>query len=193
VEKKLVFQRGRAFHHFLQCGKTFCGQLAFLCNKDSVEFLEQAEKDIPKFKSTGEDEPDSGVDHPELASIKLQSLRKRAAELEPPVDHKDIFDHVRELLIEIQETIDEADNAEEGIHQVAEMKAEISAAVASQTLPGEDEAAGTTIGFGTAAASASTAAAQPITVMAVKRKKRPADDAKNAPRAKRPNPNVSNE
>jgi tetratricopeptide (TPR) repeat protein len=178
-EKTLADLRSKSFHHYLQCSKTLCGQIAFLCNVDSDEFIKKAEDDIPKFKSTGEEDDDT-LDHPKIVSMKLQAFRKHVVALKPPAEHLDMVASLSQLLDEIQETIDEAENSEKGVQQVSEMKAEITAAVAAQ--PGdfdEDEGATgatTTVGFGSAAATASTITAQPV--MAIKKKKRPAEDAK---------------
>lgn len=176
--------RRKIFYHYLACSKTLCGQLAFLANQDPDAFLAKAEADIPKFKSTG-DEATDDLDHPKIVSLKLQAIRKHVATLTPPEEHQDLFANLHQLLQEIQETVDEAENSEKGVQEVSEMKAEISAAVAAQ--PGDDDDAGagggdgatTTVGFGSAAAAASTATAQPI--MAIKKKKkRPVEDSKPA-------------
>jgi tetratricopeptide (TPR) repeat protein len=187
-EKTLAELRSKSFHHYLACSKTLCGQIAFLCNVDSDEFLKKAEQDIPNFKSTGED--DDAMDHPKIVSMKLQAFRKHVLALHTPSEHLDIVSTLSELLDEIQETIDESENSEKGVQQVSEMKAEISAAVAAEPGDSDDEGATgatTTVGFGSAAAAASTVAANPV--MAVRKKnKRPAEDAKMPPQneAKRP-------
>jgi tetratricopeptide (TPR) repeat protein len=187
-EKTLAELRSKSFHHYLACSKTLCGQIAFLCNVDSDEFLKKAEQDIPNFKSTGED--DDAMDHPKIVSMKLQAFRKHVKALQTPSEHLDIVHTLSELLDEIQETIDESENSEKGVQEVTEMKAEISAAVAAEPGDSEDEGATgatTTVGFGSAAAAASTVTANPI--MAVRKKnKRPAEDAKMPPQneAKRP-------
>jgi tetratricopeptide (TPR) repeat protein len=180
-EKTLAELRSKSFHHYLACSKTLCGQIAFLCNVDSDEFLKKAEQDIPNFKSTGED--DDAMDHPKIVSMKLQAFRKHVLALQAPSEHLDIVSTLSELLDEIQETIDESENSEKGVQQVSEMKAEISAAVAAEPGDSEDEGAAgatTTVGFGSAAAAASTVTANPV--MAVRKKnKRPAEDAKMPP------------
>jgi tetratricopeptide (TPR) repeat protein len=181
-EKTLAELRSKSFHHYLACSKTLCGQIAFLCNVDSDEFLKKAEQDIPNFKSTGED--DDAMDHPKIVSMKLQAFRKHVLALQTPSEHLDIVSTLSELLDEIQETIDESENSEKGVQQVSDMKAEISAAVAAEPGDSEDEGAATgattTVGFGSAAAAASTVTANPV--MAVRKKnKRPAEDAKMPP------------
>ena len=184
--------RGRAFYHYLQCGRTFCGLLASLCGLHAADFLQQADHSLAQLKSTGEEEAEEydihgngkiAVDPPKVVSHKLHILSERVAQLEPPEEQQSLFEHVRELLIELRETVDEAEASELGVHQVTEMKAEIAAAVAGQAGHNDDndeEATGADAsnGFGSAAASARTAAAQPITMMMVKKKKkRDANDA----------------
>ena len=180
-EKRVAFLRSRGFHHAFVCGRTLCGQIAFLCGADPDEFLSKAELDVPNFKTTGEEDTVAGddVDHPQIASLKLKSLRKHVATLQPLEEQTDKVQDLLELLAEIQETIDEAERSEEGVHQVSAMKAEISAAVSAQTGPDQEDSATATNAFGasTASVAASTVAAQPV--MAVrKKKKRDADDAK---------------
>jgi tetratricopeptide (TPR) repeat protein len=180
-EKTLAEFRSKSFHHYLACSKTLCGQIAFLCNEESDEFLKKAEQDIPNFKSTGEEEDE--MEHPKIVGMKLQAFRKHVMALKPPSEHLDVVADLSQLLDEIQETIDESENSEKGVQQVSEMKAEISAAVAAQPGDSEDEGATdstTTAGFGSAAAAASTVAAHPV--MAIKKKKkRPAEDSKMPP------------
>jgi hypothetical protein len=111
------------------------------------------------------------MDHPKIVSMKLQAFRKHVLALQTPSEHLDIVSTLSELLDEIQETIDESENSEKGVQQVSEMKAEISAAVAAEPGDSEDEGATgatTTVGFGSAAAAASTVAANPV--MAVGKK-----------------------
>jgi len=192
-ENRLPFLRGRFVHHNLMCAKALCGQIAFLCDTDPAEFIRKAEEDIPKFKTTGEEELGDDIDHPKVASLKLQSLRKHVEALQTSSENEPEVKDLNELLIEIQETVDEAENAERGVHEVTEMKKEISAAVSSGITDGIEagEASSSTPAFGSSAAAASTAVAQPI--MAVKKKKKRSSDESEArekgPEAKRANVN----
>lgn len=173
--KALAEHRAKSFHNFYTCGRTLCGQLAILCGMDAQEFISKCESDVPNFKSTGEEDFD--VDHPKMAGIKLRKLRENVAALEPSQEDSLVFQDIQELLNEIQETIDEAETSEQGVSEVADMKAEISAMVAGAVADEEtSEAAGVTtqVGFGTSEAAATTAAAQPL--MAVKKKKRPSGE-----------------
>lgn len=185
VKKSLDAARSQAYYHFFECGKVFGGILAELCGADPEELLKEAEQ-IPNFKTTGEEEQDGsfGHEHPKVLGLKLNNLRQAVSELKVPEAAQLDYSDCVTVLEEIQETIDEAENSEKGVHEAKDMKEEISAAIAAQAGEstttttgdvGEDNnGATTTIGFGTAAAAASTAAAQPI--MMVKKKKRNADE-----------------
>jgi tetratricopeptide (TPR) repeat protein len=192
LEKKLMLWRSRGFYHSFMAGKTLCGQIAIMCNVEPTEFFQQAEQDIPSFKSTGLEEHEELIDHPTTLSLKLKSLRKHASSLQPMNGQEEQFADLNDWLDEIQESIDEGEAGEEGVQKVQQMKAEITAAVANQQ-EAEDAAAGggvvtTTIGFGSAAAVASTATAQPISTMMVKKKKKREgeehDDMDSKPAAK---------
>jgi len=184
LESKLASLRGECYQHYLCCAKAFCGQIAFLCGEDPKEFFAKAGSDLPAFKTTGEEEEAGGSGiSPKLASLQLQSFRKRASELTPSsVDGKAQVEDLLDLLQEIQETIDEAETSEEGVQEVTQMKEAISAAAAAAASPQKPGASGgdavtTTTGFGSAQVSA--AAAQPINTMMVKKKpkKRDAEEA----------------
>jgi tetratricopeptide (TPR) repeat protein len=184
TDRKRAFYRSRSFHHFVECSKAFAGQIAVLCGVDPVGLLKRADSDIPKFKSTGEEEQEDDVDHPKIAGLKLASLRKHLGQLTPPIAEQSTYTDLCMLLEEIQETVDEAENAEKGVHQVAEMKEQITAAVAAQAGQAAEAPAGgetgaaaggeTTVGFGSAAAAANTAAAKPV-MMVVKKKMKKRD------------------
>jgi len=181
VQKNLEAARSQAYYHFFECGKVFGGILAELCGADPDELLQSANTEIPNFKTTGEEEDNASKDHehPKILGLKLENIRKLVSELTVPEAAQLDYNNGVAVLEEIQETIDEAENSEKGVHEATAMKEQISAAVAAQA---EDDIAAaeggsttTTIGFGSAAAVASTAAAQPVT-MVVKKKKRNVDE-----------------
>jgi|UniRef100_A0A8J9SYD2 tetratricopeptide (TPR) repeat protein len=193
--ERLALYRKRSCHHYVTCGRILCGQIAALAGQDPDTFLQKALDDLPSFKSTGEEDgANDENDHPKLASLKLQTLRRHAAQAATSMtslDAQETAHELLDLLQEIQETIDESENSEQGVQTVASMKAEISAAVAAQPGDDDEEGAGTalgledsnactattTIGFGSSAASESTEAVIPL--LAVRKKpKRTADDAK---------------
>ncbi|GAX28477.1 hypothetical protein FisN_38Hh029 [Fistulifera solaris] len=184
TQKAMAHHRAQSFHNFYTCAKIFSGQLANLCGLDASEFIAKCESDIPNFKSTGEE--DDNVDHPKMAGVKLRKLREHVANLSPPQEDSQTFHEIQELLDEIQETIDEAETSEQGVREMADLKAEISAMVAGAVAEEEATEGGggvtTQIGFGSSEAAATTAVAQPL--MAVKKKKRPVDDQSDS--AKKP-------
>ena len=184
IQKNLQAARSQAYFHFFECGKVFGGMLAELCGADPEELLRSANETLPNFKTTGEEEEqDSGQhEHPKILGLKLENIRKLVSELIVPEAARLDYNDGVAVLEEIQETIDEAENSEKGVHEATAMKEQISAAVAAQAEDdiggaAAEEAGGstTTIGFGSAAAVASTAAAQPVT-MVVKKKKRNVDE-----------------
>ncbi|GAX09611.1 hypothetical protein FisN_38Lh029 [Fistulifera solaris] len=183
TQRFMAQHRAQSFHNFYTCARTLSGQLANICGLDAFEFIAKCESDIPNFKSTGEE--DYTVDHPKMAGVKLRKLREHVANLSPPLEDSHTFHEIRELLDEIQETIDEAETSEQGVREMADLKAEIRAMVAGAVAEEESTEGGgvtTQIGFGSSEAAATTAAAQPL--MAVKKKKRPVDDQSDS--AKKP-------
>jgi len=175
VKQSIDDARNQAYFHLFECGKIFGGIVADLCGNDPMDVLEKSNQ-VPNFKTTGEEEMSS--EHPKILGLKLQNLRKIVSEMTvPEVAQLDYNDCVA-VLEEIQETIDEAENSEKGVHEAKDMKEEIAALVAAQNSEGTttttEDGATTQIGFGSAAAVASTAVAQPI--MMVKKKKRPNTD-----------------
>ncbi|GKY93244.1 hypothetical protein MPSEU_000292100 [Mayamaea pseudoterrestris] len=177
LEKKLAIWRNRGFYNTFMAGKTLCGQLAMMCGVDPTQFFQKAEQNVASFKSTGLEKHEEEMEHPTTLSLKLKSLREHAGKMEPLHGQKDLFDEISEMLVEIQETIDEGEAGEEGVHKVQQMKADIAAAMAAeQDLEDHaNEGSATTIGFGSAAAAATTATAQPMAAMMVKKKKKRED------------------
>lgn len=193
------YRRCSSFH-YLECGRIMCGRLAMLAQHSVDEFFQKVKAALPSFKTTGEDEEDNRKDTkgiaPALARLQLQILRQHAAEL--PVHSADApeMESLKDVLQEIQETIDEAEASEAGVQQVAHMRAAIAAAAAAVGAE-QDEASSSsnpfgapaattfTNPFGSQAATAATVAAQPI--MAVrKKKKRPPTESIDEKDGKQP-------
>ena len=194
--KKVIESYYLLTHHYLACSKALSGQIAILANLDPKKFLDAADNATANLKTTGEEEEheSSAYDHPQVASSKLRRLRAQVSALEPPLMLVEEFRNIVDMLQEIQETIDEAENSEEGVHQMAELKAEISAKVAQAAGNGEAEGFGAattasagqvvtsqgfdapSLGFASVANAAATAT-QPV-MMVRKKKKRDAAEAK---------------
>lgn len=188
--EQLDLYRRHASHHYYQCGRTLCGQLAILAQRDADEFFAQVAAALPSFKTTGEEANslDEHVVPPALARVQLRTLRQHVGQL--PLASVDALEMAAllELLEEIQEAMDEAEASEAGVQQVASMKAAITAAAAACHAADDDnQDAGTAaaVGFGSQAAAAASATAQPL--MAVrKKKKRPPTEAGQEPNSKYP-------
>jgi hypothetical protein len=188
--EQLDLYRRHASHHYYQCGRTLCGQLAILAQRDADEFFAQVAAALPSFKTTGEEASslDEHVVPPALARVQLRTLRQHVGQL--PLGSVDAPEMAAllELLEEIQEAMDEAEASEAGVQQVASMKAAITAAAAACHAADDDiQDAGTAaaVGFGSQAAAAASATAQPL--MAVrKKKKRPPTEAGQEPNSKYP-------
>lgn len=179
---KIETHRGRSFFHYVQCARSLSGLAAVLCGADPLTLLQESERDLPKFKTTGEEDV-AGTEHPNLARMKIRGLRDCVARLCPTDEVRDLTDDVAQMLQEIQETLDEAENSEQGVHEVAEMKAQITAAVAgvaAHVMPGEGTAANavvTTTGFAPVAAMGTSApVVQTLTTVRRKAPKRPVDE-----------------
>ena len=137
-------------------------------------------------KTTGMDEADLKAT---AISSTLAAIRARVAPLGADGDES-VFD-LKEILDEIQETIDEAESAKQAIGEVAEIKHKAVAAAEGDGEVVNVDGSTTTIGFGAPAAApvaAASAAAAPMMVIRKKNKrndedyKMPADDAAKKPK-----------
>lgn len=174
--------RRKALTHYLAGGKAFAGQIAFLCSASPEEITsDENVKVVGGGKTTGMDEAELAAS---AISCTLKAIRARVAPLKGE-DEATIFD-LKEILDEIQETIDEAESAKQAIEEVSELKAQAQAAAEGDGEVTNMDGSTTTIGFG---APAPAAAAAPATMMVVRKKKKrseeedskmPADDTKRA-------------
>jgi tetratricopeptide (TPR) repeat protein len=173
-ETKLNFARGRGYYHYLECGMLLGGMMASLSSISSERFYEDVLKEIPQLKSSPEDDTKQHIEDLESASTKMNSLRKQVRLL--PVQ----YDDINTMLDDIQETIDEVENSENGLREIMEMKEIIAAAAAAETddTPENNHGASvTTIGFGVASSAAAAtdntvSAATPINVTTVPSRKK---------------------
>ena len=134
-------------------------------------------------KTTGMDEADLKAT---AISSTLAAIRARVAPLGADGDES-VFD-LKEILDEIQETIDEAESAKQAIGEVAEIKHKAVAAAEGDGEVVNVDGSTTTIGFGAPVAAAASTAAAPMMVVRKKNKrndedsKMPADDAAKKPK-----------
>lgn len=188
--------------HYLSCGRGFAGLIASLCGADRLEIAGPAPEDNSdkKVSSDKTEECDS-------ASVTLQAVRDRVAALKATDDaDADTVHEWRELLDEIQETIDASEESVRVLKDVSQLKkqaeADIEAAdvaalkngltASLSALKGGEEdgkkmaavATGptTTIGFGGASGAAVAAAVAPVVnMMVVKKKKKKRDSTESLP------------
>jgi hypothetical protein len=190
----------KSIDHYLACGVSFAGYLANMCGKDAVK-LTTVEEDVSSSAAAAAstDCNNGSSTH----SKTLEVIRQRVAEL-TPLDEADMdrFNDTKEILDEIQETLDTAEGSEEALKAVHAMKEN---EIRKHSGKGGEEAvdesgATTTIGFGAASASVAAAASTTTTIgfgtagsnvaaapmMVVKKKKKPAtnDGGAAAKRAK---------
>jgi hypothetical protein len=188
----------KSIDHYLACGVSFAGYLANMCGKDAVELttVEENESNAAAAASMG---GDGSSTH----SRTLEVIRHRIAELTPLDEaNMDRFNDTKEILDEIQETLDTAEGSEEALKAVHAMKeneirkhsgkggeevvdesgATTTIGFGAATTSVAAAASTTTIGFG--AAGSTTATAAPM--MVVKKKKKPVtnDGGATAKRAK---------
>lgn len=184
---------------YVQCARILCGQIALLCGVQDPETLLDSNSTSLKAgaKTTGLEEPDASP-----TNVHAQSLRdwRGIVALLTPTDPENAYtvQDLRQLLEEIQETVEEADRSQDALKQAAQLKAQ--AQQQAEAEPGfgaattNTDGSTTTIGFGaptlsTTAVTEATASAKPMMVIKKKKKKRDEEEdskpaAVNSKRAK---------
>lgn len=201
----------KGIHQYVECVKTFCCILSVLIGVKPETILSKASKmkdsgemetRAPGLKTTGLDGHENGSctsTSAAVASRTISNLRKAVAltlSSDPPTgttEHEKIND-IKELLDEIQETVDEAERSQEGVRQAAQIKVNAQKQVAAlsdadngngfASVTNEDTGITTSVGFGPPSSSSFEAAiisntdiaAKPM--MVVKKKKRKDDIGK---------------
>lgn len=177
--QQIETNRSLSIQNYVACGKSFAGQIAFLCGADPEVITLDASDEEQGGKTTGMDAAELAAN---ASSRTIRVIRERVKDLHASGEDEETVHEFKELLDEIQETIDEAETSKEGIKEVSEMKAKVHAEIAaSDAIPNADGSM-TTIGFGNPTLEA-TAAAQPVTtstkpMMVIKKKKRDEDGSK---------------
>ena len=206
--------REKSVRHYVQSSRILAGMIAVMCDQNPTEIaaadinLENNENKkcaaesvvVDGGKTTGLDENISVNDQ---ASAALSAIRGRVSKLKPndPEDNAQVHD-LREMLDEIQETIDNSEKDREGLRDLGIMRKQAEEEIkksdefdkkATEAEP-EPEAGTTTIGFGaqnespiesksasgsetaatksTSSLIASTTSARPMMVVKKKKKKR---------------------
>jgi hypothetical protein len=186
---------------YVACAKALCGQMALLCGVEASSVLTNSTQGKAGFKTTGldDDAPVSSSD----ASQTLSVWRRNVADLSPLEAGDPTVEDLRQLLDEIQETVDEAERSQDAVRQATQMKVQAQNAI---TKSDEAELSGgttainpwanitTTIGFDKPTMDAKPAAAAAVgqtPMMVVKKKKKrdvtttEGEDAKPSADAKR--------
>jgi tetratricopeptide (TPR) repeat protein len=172
-EQKRNFYRQQGYIHYYECAKSLAGIVAELSGSIDPKDLFCRAESLPNFKTTGEDEDETGMSgkvHPKLICIQLRQLLGLVRELSVPDCSKEQALACIDILEDVLETVEEAENAEKGVAEATAMKDEISAMAQGQAS--ENDGA-TSVGF--AAVDVAQAASQPITMLVAKKKKRDID------------------
>lgn len=205
-EKEKVEFRQVSLEHHLACGVTFVGLMAAMCGEDAGKLtnVDWNENSASARVAVAASRPATASTSANYHSKTMATLRQRVASLQPPtIDTvREEFNNLKEMMDEIQEAMDSAEETEEGLKILGEIKKH-----EMKQNGEEDENLGveeklergiiTTIGFGapsssavntvnafgistTAAAAATTmTAAHTMMVVKKKRKKPQADDSAN--------------
>jgi tetratricopeptide (TPR) repeat protein len=178
--EKIIFYRNRGFYHYYECAKILAGIIIELSDaKDPIELFQCIEEEHTSQISCCNERSEN---YPDLIRSKLTSLRQKVTTMTKSMnkvsssEDSDLISDSLAVLEEIQETMDEAETSEQGVVEATAMKDEITALVAAQQQGDDGEAATdasttTSNPFGSVAATASTAMAQPIMVVKKKNKR----------------------
>ncbi len=158
--------REKSYRHYVQCSRILAGMIAIMCGKNPSEVaaadsnLEHIEnkkmssvadsKQSASGKTTGLDE---NLSVQEQAANALQIIRKRVVTMKCVDTDDDARVHdLREMLDEIQETIDTSEKDREGLRDISMMRKKAEEDVKKNdeaiNTTVEEDGATTTIGFG---------------------------------------------
>ena len=175
----------KGIQHYIECSKVLSGKIAVLCGKDPQPIVSGAgadEKTMAGFKTTGLDDDAP----PSESTTLLSGIRKRVASLQPmEADNAVVVSALKELLDDIQETVDEAESSHEAVRQASELKVQAQMAVAQEDGKEVTDASGvtTSIGFGQPVLPAEAAEikseAKPIMIIKKKKKHEPEGEGQN--------------
>ena len=195
--EEITALREKSARHYVQCSRILAGLIGIMCgqNPNDVAAADSNLESIDGKKISSEPTKTSGLDLElsvqEQASAALKVIRDRVAQLnaQDSEDNERVHD-LREMLDEIQETLDTSEKDKEGLRDLSLMrkKAEEDANKSDEPASNVSDAAGgtTSIGFGqvtsegtTFTASASmTSNVEAAPMMVVKKKKKRDDDEK---------------
>ncbi len=152
---------------YVDCAHTLCGQIAGLCAIDPEMVLCSNDGEGKAgLKTTGLNEADVALSD---ASHTLNAWRQTVAALTPVEESDPRLADLKELLDEIQETIDEADRSQQAVREASQLRHQ-----AQKAITQSDDGSTTQIGFGEPTISTEVAASATADkpMMIVKKKKK---------------------
>jgi len=166
TEEEKIDMRRKSLEHYLACGVAFVGVMAKLCGEDA-EVLTSANDEscaACALDSAAMAASASSAQSSTNYAKTMSTLRQRITSLPQTKltqDTKLEFDDLKELLDEIQEAMDSAEETEEGLKSLGQMKAnEIKKHEMKQNgesvVEKSEDGAMTTIGFGAPSSSSLT-------------------------------------
>ncbi|CAJ1956997.1 unnamed protein product [Cylindrotheca closterium] len=168
---------------YLDCAKTLCGEIAFLCGKQPSDILNG-----PEFKTSTEEETTT-------ASQKSETLRRwrmAVSSASPSMQGDQNLVDLIQMLDEIQETIDEAEKSQDAIRQASMLKQQARDDVANGKA-GADNGQTSAIGFDKPTAAIATKdvdvageSAKSIMVVRKKKKRKRVEDSEPIAEGKKP-------
>ena len=112
--------RCKSIHYYVECTKSFAGQISDICGASPQEITSVDATKMGNTKTTGMEASEVELSS---ASQVITVIRQRVQPLvaNNTADANQVHD-LKELLDEIQETLDEMETSKEGIQQVSHMK-----------------------------------------------------------------------
>ena len=167
-ERKAEYRR-LSLEHYLACGHSFAGILATICDAE-YPFRESSTMDILSYKfgpvlhavAREESKSMSTTDY----TSTMSKLRQFVSTLVLPSSHLSSsntpivieFNNIKEILDEIQEAMDSAEETESGLRSLSKMKANAKSGGTDKVGGSSSDGAVTTIGFGSTNLNLSTSA-----------------------------------
>ena len=167
-ERKAEYRR-LSLEHYLACGHSFAGILATICDAE-YPFRESSTMDILSYKlgpalhavAIEESKSMTTTDY----TSTMSKLRQFVSTLVLPSSHLSSsntpsvieFNNIKEILDEIQEAMDSAEETESGLRSLSKMKANAKSGGTDKVGGSSSDGAVTTIGFGSTNLNLSTSA-----------------------------------
>jgi tetratricopeptide (TPR) repeat protein len=167
--------RYNGLKHYLEAAKAFSGQIAILSGQNPDEIIGINLSQTMEGKTTG-------MSPGELeASEMIETLKAIRARIASMGEGDDVVDEYKEILDEIQETMNEAESSKDAMVEVSEIKHKAQAAAESGGEVMNIDGSVTTTGFGSTIVDPSVVL--PLNPMMVVRKKVKLEKADTKPQA----------